>query len=97
MKKSGVKIEALAKVPEEKREEVLNAGYTENFTISGIPLTELVIGAVVRLGEVEIKIHMVGKEHKEHGRPYIVSREGRFGRVIKGGKVKVGDQALLLV
>jgi MOSC domain-containing protein YiiM len=85
-------IEALTKVPEEKREEVLNAGYTENFTITGIPLEELDSGTVVRIGEAEILILQVGKEYKEFGRPYIVSREGRFGRVLKGGKVRVDDE-----
>lgn len=87
-------VEALVKVPEHKREEVLTAGYTENFTITGIQLEDLMAGAIVKIGEAEIKIFQVGKEYKEYGRPYIVSREGRFGRVIKGGKVKVGDEVI---
>ncbi len=86
-------IEALDKVPSNKRQEVLGGGYTENITISGIPLTELSVGATVKIGEVEIKILYIGKdEFKENGRPYIVSREGRFGKVIKGGKIKIGDE-----
>ena len=89
-------VEALAKVPAEKREEVLSAGYTENFTISGIPLDALVVGAVVKIGEASIEIFQVGKEYKEFGRPYIVSREGRFGRAVKGGKVKVGDEVKVI-
>lgn len=88
--------EALAKVPEEKREEVLSAGYTENFTIKGIPLEKLMVGSILRIGECEVEICQVGKEHKEFGRPYIVSREGRFGRVLKGGLVKVGNQVVCL-
>ncbi len=45
----------------------------------------------------EIKILHIGKEEpKESGRPYIVSREGRFGRVIKGGKIKVGDAVYIV-
>lgn len=49
-------------------------------------------GSVLQLGEAEIEILYVGKEkYKENGRPYIISREGRFGRVRKGGKVEVGD------
>lgn len=89
-------LEALAKVPEEKREEVLTSGYTENFTIEGIPLHKLKPGSIIRLGEAEIEIKQIGKEHKEFGRPYIVSREGRFGRVLKSGKVKVGDEVILI-
>lgn len=89
-------LEALAKVPEHKKEEVLTAGYTENFTISGIPLEDLQVGALLQIGEAKVRIFQIGKEHKEYGRPYIVSREGRFGRVVQGGKVKTGDQITIL-
>jgi len=72
---------------------VLSGGYTENFTIAGIPLENLVIGKTLLLGEAEITILQVGKDvFKDQGRPYIVSREGRFGKVTKGGKVKTGDR-----
>lgn len=85
-------IEALRKVPMEKWAEVSEDGYTENFTISGLLLEELPVGCLLRIGEAEIKIYYIGKEKfKENGRPYIVSREGRFGRVIRGGTVRVGD------
>ncbi|KUO61429.1 MAG: sulfurase [Gracilibacter sp. BRH_c7a] len=89
-------LEALVKVPEHKREEVLTAGYTENFTVSGISLEDLQAGTVVQLGEVTVEILQVGKEYKEYGRPYIVSREGRFGRVLQGGRVKVGDEITIV-
>ncbi|MCM1565225.1 MAG: MOSC domain-containing protein [Dehalobacter sp.] len=90
-------IEALTKVPEEKQKEVLEDGYTENVTIAGVPLEKLLVGRIVRLGEAEVKIMYVGKEqYKEHGRPYIVSREGRFGRVVKEGRILVGDSVELL-
>ncbi|TEB05084.1 MOSC domain protein [Pelotomaculum schinkii] len=90
-------VEALEKVPAYKKEEVQHGGYTENFTITGIPLEELSAGKVLRLGDAEVIILCIGKEeYKEHGRPYIVSREGRFGRVVKGGKVKVGDNVTII-
>lgn len=86
-------VEALDKVPEHKKSEVLNGGYTENITIYGLPLSELAVGKLVRVGEAVVKIMHIGKEeYKEHGRPYIVSREGRFCRVVKGGLVRVGDE-----
>lgn len=44
---------------------------------------------------IKIKIIQVGKEHKEHGRPYIDGREGRFGKAIKGDKVKTGDDVVV--
>lgn len=86
-------VEAMAKVPADKMAEVSGGGYTENLTIEGIPLAELIPGAIVRIGNAEIKILYVGKDvYKEHDRPYIVSREGRFGKVLKSGTVKVGDK-----
>ncbi|MCL5290240.1 MAG: ankyrin repeat domain-containing protein [Firmicutes bacterium] len=85
-------VESLENVPPEKKEEVLGGGYTENFTIEGVDPAELAVGNFVNLGQAVIKILYIGKEqYKNHGRPYIVSREGRFGRVFKGGLVKVGD------
>lgn len=90
-------IEAMKKVPPEKMEIVKSTGYTENFTISGVPLEKLGVGAVVRLGEAEVEICHIGKEiFKEEGRPYIVSREGRFGKVVKGGMVKNGDSVQVI-
>ena len=90
-------LEAMALVPCTKRESVLGGGYTENITIEGISLDQLVIGKKLRLGEAEIMICCVGKEkHEEEGRPYIVSREGRFGRVTKSGSVRVGDPVTII-
>lgn len=90
-------LEALEKVPEEKKEEVYGDGYTENFTISGISLEELKVGSTIKLGAAEVKILYIGKDKfKENGRPYIVSREGRFGKVVKGGIVKVDDQVEII-
>jgi len=86
-------VEALEKVPENKKEEVLKGGYTENLTITGIPLEKMQVGKILKIGEAEVKIMHIGKEKfKEESRPYIVSREGRFGIVLKSGKVKIGDQ-----
>ncbi len=85
-------IEALENVPVNMKEEVEAGGFTENFTIEGLPLDKLTVGEKLILGEVEIEIMCIGKDiFKEHDRHYIVSREGRFGKVIKGGTVKVGD------
>ncbi len=90
-------VEAMAKVPDHKLQEVENGGYTENFTVSGVSLDDLSVGTRVKLGEAEVDILHIGKEDfKEHGRPYIVSREGRFGRVVKGGRVKTGDEIKII-
>lgn len=90
-------IEALVKIPENMFDEVNNGGYTENFTISGIELNKLAVGKTLKIGESEILICHIGKEQfKEHNRHYIVSREGRFGKVIKGGIVKIGDSVRVI-
>lgn len=90
-------VESLERVPAHKKEEVESGGFTENFTISGISPGMLRVGCLVQIGNAIIEILHIGKEEfKEHGRPYIVSREGRFGRVIKGGEVVVGDHVLVI-
>lgn len=55
------------------------------------------MGSLVQVGEAMIKILYIGKEkYKEYGRPYIVSRDGRFGIVIKSGKINIGDSAEII-
>lgn len=90
-------VEALKKVPEDMKEEVDLGGFTENFTIEGIDLVKLNKGIKLKIGEAEIEIKSIGKEvFKEHDRHYIVSREGRFGKVIKSGLVRVGDKVTII-
>lgn len=85
-------LEALKKVPDEMRKEVKAGGFTENFTIEGLELEELSVGRRLIIGQAEIEIKSIGKDiFKDHDRHYIVSREGRFGKVKKGGMVRVGD------
>lgn len=85
-------VEAMSQVPPGKIEEVQRGGYTENFTISGIEPDRLTVGSFIIIGTAVIRILHIGKEeYKEHGRPYLVSRQGRFGRVARGGRVSVGD------
>lgn len=65
--------------------------------IDGLDLSSLSVGSEVRLGEsVILEVVQIGKE--DH--PGIVSRtleisllphEGRFCKVIRGGKIKKGD------
>lgn len=90
-------VEGLAKVPDDMKEEVNSGGYTENFTIEGLPLEILSIGTKLKIGQAEIEIYKIGKDQfKEHDRHYIVSREGRFGKVLKSGKVSVGDEIYII-
>jgi len=90
-------IEAMELIPPDKKETVDVEGYTENITIQGIPLDDLPVGTRVRIGDAEVLIRHIGKEHpKDEGRPYIVSRQGRFGTVTRGGAVRVGDPVELV-
>ena len=90
-------LEAMALIPPDIKPTIAEGDYSENITIEGIPLEKLKIGGRLRIGEAEVLICHIGKEKfKETGRPYIVSREGRFGTVIKSGKVAAGDSVILL-
>ena len=90
-------LEAMALVPQDIMPTIAEGDYSENITIEGIPLEELTIGRRLQIGEAEVQICHIGKEKPEpQGRPYIVSREGRFGTVTASGRVKQGDQVILL-
>jgi len=90
-------LEAMVLVPPAVRATIAADDYTENITMEGIPLDELGVGRRLRIGEAEVVICHIGKEQpKEAGKPYIVSRQGRFGKVVKSGKVAVGDAVVLL-
>ena len=90
-------LEAMALVPPDIMSTINEGDYSENITIEGIPLDKLGIGRRWRIGEAEVLICHIGKEKpKPEGRPYIVSREGRFGTVITSGRVKQGDLVIPL-
>jgi len=90
-------IECIKKVPEEIRRAINPFDMTENIMIMGIPPFLLKEGKKLRIGEAEILIIKIGKEKfVNEGKPYIVSREGRFGKVISGGRVRIGDRVILI-
>ncbi len=90
-------LEALAKVPKEK----FNFGIdeiTENIAIIGIPEYVLLPGKKLQVGEVELEIMEIGKEKfVDEGRPYAVSRWGRFCKVRKGGVLRLYDEVRVLI
>lgn len=83
------------------RQKGLNVGpgsFAENLTTQGIDLLALPIGSRVRIGsEIELEITQHGKLCHERCAIYyaagdcVMPREGIFARVLKGGRVKVGD------
>jgi MOSC domain-containing protein YiiM len=90
-------LEAMALVPPDIMPTIAEGDFSENITIEGIPLDEMRIGRRLRIGEAEVLIRHIGKEKpKPEGRPYIVSRQGRFGQVVKSGRIAVGDSITIL-
>lgn len=80
----------------------LNVGpgdFAENLTTQGIDLLSLPVGTQLAVGEeVILEISQIGKEchvgcavFQQVGK-CIMPKEGVFARVIKGGKVKAGDE-----
>jgi len=87
-------LETMALVPKALRATFEDNAFSENLTVEGLPPEILRVGTVLKIGEAKIKILQIGKETfepPESGRPYIVSREGRFGRVLTEGHIKPGD------
>jgi MOSC domain-containing protein YiiM len=85
-------IEALMLVPVAKLMEIKNWDFTENITIRGFSLQDLKVGSILQIGKSKIKILSIGKENlKDKNRSYIVSREGRFGIVLEGSTINIGD------
>ena len=78
--------------------DVSPGNFAENITTEGIDLLSLHVGGRLRLGdEVELEVTQFGK--KCHGGceifqkvgDCIMPREGIFAKVIKPGRIKVGD------
>ncbi|KYH28274.1 MULTISPECIES: MOSC domain-containing protein [Clostridium] len=76
----------------------LDAGkFAENLTTEGINLWELPVGTKLKIGETIQEVTQIGKEcHRGCAIKNLVGdcvmpREGIFTRVLKGGKVRVGD------
>jgi len=73
--------------------------FAENLTTEGINLVSLPVGTILQAGDsIILEISQIGKEchtgcavFKQVGK-CIMPREGVFARVIRGGKVRPGDQ-----
>ena len=93
----------------EKIDEFRNKGgnvdfgaFGENLVIEGIELNKLPIGQKIEVGEVLLEVTQIGKECHDKCAIYyqvgecIMPKNGIFTKVLKGGKVKVGDKCTLL-
>jgi MOSC domain-containing protein YiiM len=93
----------------EKIEEFRNKGaevdfgaFGENLVISGIELNKLPIGQKMKVGDVELEVTQIGKKcHDKCAIFYqvgqcIMPTNGIFTKVLKGGKIKVGSECILI-
>ena len=76
--------------------------FGENLVVDGIELHKLPVGQQLQEGEVLLEVTQIGKECHDKCAIYyqvgecIMPKNGIFTRVLKGGKVKVGDQCTLI-
>ncbi|MCT4597853.1 MAG: MOSC domain-containing protein [Vallitalea sp.] len=75
-----------------------DGAFGENIVVSGIDLSSLPIGTILKSEEVELEVTQIGKKCHHHCEIYkvvgdcIMPREGIFTKVIKGGILKAGDE-----
>ena len=76
--------------------------FGENLVVEGFELHKLPVGQKIQVGEVLLEVTQIGKECHDKCAIYyqvgecIMPKNGIFTRVLKGGKVKVGDECTLI-
>lgn len=84
-----------------KGADVDDGAFGENILVEGIDFKTLPVGTIFRCGDVVLELTQVGKKCHSHCEIYhkvgdcIMPREGVFTKVIKGGKISVGDELLI--
>lgn len=74
-----------------------DGAFGENIVVSGIDLSALPVGTLLKSGEVKLEVTQIGKKCHHHCAIYhavgdcIMPREGIFTRVLDGGIIKNGD------
>ncbi len=82
--------------------EVEDGAFGENLVVEGIDFRALPVGTRLGCSDVVLEITQIGKEC-HHGCQIfqkmgdcIMPREGVFAKVIRGGKIRVGDEMMIL-
>lgn len=76
--------------------------FGENLVVQGIEIHTLPIGQLIQLGDVILEVTQIGKKCHDKCQIYyqvgecIMPKNGIFTKVIKGGRVKVGDECNLI-
>ncbi len=82
--------------------DVDNGDFAENLTTVGINLPKLPVGSHLQIGECLHEVTQIGKVCHTRCAIYhqagdcVMPREGIFTRVLKGGKIKAGDDIEIL-
>ncbi len=91
-------IESIRKMLE-KGAKVKPGDFAENITTEGVDLSKLKIGDKIKIGDsVLLEVTHIGKVCHSRCRIYfsvgdcVMPKEGIFARVLKGGKIRVGDK-----
>lgn len=75
--------------------------FGENLVVEGFDLSRLPVGTKIRAGEALLELTQIGKECHSHCEIFqkmgdcIMPREGVFTKVIKGGRIRTGDEVTL--
>ncbi|MDO4647559.1 MAG: molybdopterin-binding protein [Eubacteriales bacterium] len=78
--------------------EVHPGSFGENIIVEGLDLASLPVGTQFRAGEALLELTQIGKDCHSHCTIYhsvgdcIMPREGVFARVLKSGRIHVGDE-----
>jgi len=91
------------KVKKSEEEEFKLGDFAENITTEGLSLATLKIGDKIEIGEnIRLKVTQIGKKYHNYCAIYkkvgkcIMAKEGIFAEVLKGGRIKVGDEIRIL-
>lgn len=77
---------------------VIDGAFGENILVSGIDLTTLPVGTLLKTGSITLEVTQIGKECHSHCAIYqsmgecIMPTNGIFAKVITGGLLKKGDE-----
>lgn len=90
-------IESVDKMRKEGVEDLEFGSFAENITTEGIVLYELPVGTKLKIGDTIQEVTQIGKEchtgcaiAQKVGK-CVMPKEGIFTKVLKAGKVRVGD------
>lgn len=75
-----------------------DGAFGENLLVEGFDFKSLPVGTRFRCGDALLEMTQIGKECHSHCQIYhrvgdcIMPREGVFARVLKGGRIGIGDE-----